>query len=185
MKLELTTFIVNILIISMLGIIVDMALPNGGFKRYAKFLINIIMLTMILKPFLSIDRVSLFNEGMYSRYDYLDEIDVGTKTQTIDRIQDRQVKELFKQKIENQIKVQIESSMGCRDAVVVVELRDTGDQLYNIEKIYIKARYLDTNSRTLDIDLNSHDRDFEDDVVGYLSSLYNVQKESITIEIDR
>ena len=71
---------------------------------------------------------------MYSCYDYLDEIDVGTKTQTIDRIQDRQVKELFKQKIENQIKVQIESSMGCRDAVVVVELRDTGDQLYNIEK---------------------------------------------------
>ena len=57
LKLELTTFIVNILIISMLGIIVDMALPNGGFKRYAKFLINIIMLTMILKPFLSIDSI--------------------------------------------------------------------------------------------------------------------------------
>ena len=98
MKVAITTLITNILVLSMLGIIANMSLPNGSFKRYSKFIINITMVTMILKSFLNINN-EIWAGGNIGKGKTLEDIKaIESKGQTIDAMQKQQMEELFKRK---------------------------------------------------------------------------------------
>lgn len=182
LRLELKELIGNILLISILDIIVDMSLPNGDLKKYTKFLINLIMLTMILKPFFNIHNVALLNDGTYINYNQMTEMDIKSQSQIIDKVQAQQIKELFKKNVENQIKTQIESVTRFQNTVVLVELDNIDGYMYIIDKIYIKTRDVEMNNEKITTEINSEHKELLD-IINYLSSLYNVPRENITIEI--
>lgn len=183
MKVAITTLITNILVLSMLGIIANMSLPNGSFKRYSKFIINITMVTMILKSFLNINN-EIWAGGNIGKGKTLEDIKaIESKGQAIDAMQKQQMEELFKKKIEHQITMQLNSVIQCEDIVATVRLENTAEYMYNIRDIHVKAKAPKTNS-PIEIEFKKANENI-DGIVDYLASIYNVPKDKIVIDIYR
>lgn len=181
LKTTIEILLVNILGLSLLGLIVNMSLPNGNFKKYVKFMINIVMLAVILKPFLDINSSMSLDRSMLENHTVIEREDLEFKSQSIDRAQRQQIEELFKKKVENQIEMQLTSIMEDKNVIATVELEDVADDTYGIRSIYVKLEDSEIKGTTIEVGARQN-RGESNELIEYLSSLYNVSKENIVIE---
>src|SRR5699024_10065632 len=123
----LKVLLINILTFSILGVVVNMALPDGDFKKHVKFIVNITMLIIILKPFLSIENINMLEESIPKISQVTEKQKIEFESESIDRVQSQQIKSLFKKRLETQIETQLESVMECENVVAVVELENLMD----------------------------------------------------------
>lgn len=159
-----------------------MALPNGSFKKYARFMINIVMLAVILKLFLNTNNAILLDQSMLKNNTWIDINDLEIKSQVIDRAQNQQIEEMFKREVENQIKEQIKNIMESKDVVVSVELEKSDNHMYSIKAIYIRLQETSLKSPAIEVMSEQQEHNAKD-IVEYLSNLYNVPKDNIVIEM--
>lgn len=182
MKTTLVTLLTNILGLSILDIVINMVLPNGNFKKYAKFMLNIVMIAVILRVFVSGNNLALLDS-------YTDNIDqMGNRempvinAQSIDRTQRDQIEKMFKRELEYQILSQLEGMGKYEGLKVSIELDERDDNTYAIESIYVGLREQSIGDSTIDVKLDDDDYSSRE-LLEYLSNTYNVNRENITIDI--
>lgn len=182
LKSTLKLIITNILGLSVLSLIVNMSLPDGSFKKYAKFMINIVMLATILKSFLNMNDALLLDESLMGNYVWRGEEMLNTGDQSLAEVQKEQIEQLFKKKVENQIKMQIEKMTEWKNPTVVVGIENTNGDTYNITNIQIKLDSTSSGDGNIKVGAKQNENKLND-VANYLSGLYSVPKENISIEI--
>lgn len=182
LKSTVVILLTNILGLSILSIIVNMVLPNGNFKKYARFMVNIVMLAVILKSFLNTNDAILLDQRMLRNSTWTDIKDLEIKSQEIDKARDQQIEEMFKREVENQIKEQIKNMVESKDIVVSVELEKRDNETYSIRDIYIRLKETGRGNADIEVMAGQHKYNRKD-IVEYLSNLYHVPKENITIEM--
>lgn len=107
----LRTWILNIATVIIFVTLLELLLPNSNMKKYIKMIVGLLVMLVILNPVLE-----LINGKVNIEYEVLKTsayMDKGTMTANIDRVeemQDQQMIQLYKEKIERYIKDRIEFS---------------------------------------------------------------------------
>lgn len=107
----LRTWILNIATVIIFVTLLELLLPNSDMKKYIKMIVGLLVMLVILNPVLE-----LINGKVNIEYEVLKTsayMDKGTMTANIDKVeemQDQQMIQLYKEKIERYIKDRIEFS---------------------------------------------------------------------------
>lgn len=155
-------WIQSILCIGILFTIVRIIIPNSNLKKYTYSIVGIITIIVILSPVINFFRkADLSNlKGIFSGpNEIINENIVYTNISNYEDINKNNVKENFKQKIEQDIILKLKSKANI-DARVNIEITES----YNIEKINI------TLNEPAPLDIPS-----------YLSQEYDIDKSIIDI----
>ncbi|NMA95970.1 MAG: hypothetical protein GX974_08010 [Clostridiales bacterium] len=180
MKTVLKMTLTNLIGLSLLNIIINMILSDGDFKRYAKFMLKLVMMAVILKMFLNINDRRLLDESLSNAGYTKDMIDMKVDSETIKKTQDIQVGKIFKRELEAQMKAQISNIASGDDVAVLVELESIEDGRYEIKAVDISLKDTGTKAELLNIQLTDREATIEQVRQG-ISDFYNIPKNIIRI----
>ncbi len=155
-------WIQSILCIGILFTIVRIIIPNSSLKKYTYSIIGIITIIVILSPIINLVKgsdLTNLKEIFSGPNEIINENIVYTNISNYEDINKNNVKEDFKQKIEQDIILKLKSKANI-DARVNIKITES----YNIEKINI------TLNESASIDIPS-----------YLSQEYDIDKSIIEI----
>ncbi len=155
-------WIQSILCIGILFTIVRIIIPNSSLKKYTYSIVGIITIIVILSPIINLVKgsdLTNLKEIFSSPNEIINENIVYTNISNYEDINKNNVKEDFKQKIEQDIILKLKSKANI-DARVNIEITES----YNIEKINI------TLNEPASLDIPS-----------YLSQEYDIDKSIIEI----
>lgn len=200
MSQSMREWIANLVIISILGVAMDLLLPNSSMKKYARFLIGIVILTAMLKPVFQ-----LFNQlPNLERYTVqssmvMDFADMGHQSKWLDSQQQQEVRSYFVQSLESHMEQQIRQFKGYEQVKVEVDISDIAQNdngLPDIQRVYveigsgvsrdikpvrIKVGAEDVNiSQSNTKDKQELTKD-EQEIRGLLSSIYGISLDRIQI----
>lgn len=134
-------WIISLVMISILGVAVDLILPSGSMKKYVRFLIGISILSAILKPiFIALDQLPNLEKYTAQAFATMDIADLGTKVKWLEGQQQRDILDYFARTMESNMEQQIKQFKGYRQVKVNVEMDSRiyqGAQLPDILKVYV------------------------------------------------
>lgn len=191
-------WIINIVSISLIGVLLDIVMPNGNLKKYSRFIIGLVTVVVILNPILD-----LFNKlPELEKYIALNVFDLDVKSLEYQRkimaeTQQNQVIKMFRNNLEKYISHQVRKLTGYSNVNVQVELdEDNIQDIEAIDGIYIeieKEKRLGavepieisvdgTGEKVNKIEDASYiDEEMLSDIKKHISDVYNVDPSNIYI----
>ncbi|MFO7154647.1 MAG: stage III sporulation protein AF, partial [Caldicoprobacter oshimai] len=106
-------WIINLAVISMLGVAVDLLLPSGSMKKYVRFLIGITILTAMLKPiFQAFGQLPNLERYTAQAFATMDFADVSYQVKWLEGQQQREIMDYFVESMESHMEQQIKQFKG-------------------------------------------------------------------------
>lgn len=181
------------MVIIVFATLIEILMPNSSFKKYIKFILGLLVMTIMLQPIFGIlnSEFSL-SEGSFKYQNKLDSEYIKKQAENYRDKQSANLTELYKQNLETQIAEQVEREIGDRDVSVTVSIiEDTKSELFgNINSISItigkQVKAVDKVERVI-IGPNEKKEEINKVAVGYeslrnkISAMYDVNKEKVLI----
>jgi len=195
-------WIFNIVSISLIGVLLDIVIPNGNIKKYTRFIIGLITVVVILKPILNLfDQLPELEKYIALNVFNLDTKSIEYQQKIMTETQQNQLISLFRDNIEKHISHQVQKLTGYTNIHVQVELDDNIDEnsiqdMGVIDKIYIQIDkenrvgavepidiYVDTSRQKIGESekITYFDEEKQSDIKKYISDVYNVNPANIYI----
>ncbi|MGI6705471.1 MAG: stage III sporulation protein AF [Clostridia bacterium] len=135
-------WIVNLVVVILLSVLVDIILPNGSMRKYAKFVLGIMIIFVVMSPIIAAFQKGFqLEEEIFHHTHVLDMDDLKYQAQTIeDKYQDT-ILNLYKKKLEQQIMYQVrkEAKTAGIEAVVSI-IEDKNSESYGaIKKVILRT----------------------------------------------
>lgn len=193
-------WIINLAVISILGVAVDMLLPSGSMKKYVRFLIGVTILAAMLQPiFKAFGQLPNLEKYTAQAFATMDFADVGYQVKWLEGQQQREIMDHFLRTMKSHMEQQIKQIKGYRH--VNVDVKIDGDfhdetQLSNALKVYVKVGspsdngYIEPvriNIDTKDAGILKGDRPAEllkeqQEIKALLSSIYGIDQSRIEVD---
>jgi len=134
-------WIVNLVVVILLSVLVDIILPNGSMRKYAKFVLGIMIVYVVMSPLIVAfrERFSL-EEEIIRNTNALEMDDLKFQAQMIeDKYQDT-ILNLYKKRIEHQILYQIrkETKTAEIEATVSIDEDENSETYGAIKKVILR-----------------------------------------------
>ncbi len=200
MSLLIRQWITNLAIISILGVVMDLLLPNGNLKRYTRFLMGVILLTVMLKPILQIfNQVPNLEKYMMQNVMTMDLVHIDYQSQWIEDNQTEQIKDHFAKNLETHIENQVIKLKGYPQVKAKVDIMkkvEDGIDSMDIQKLQLEIGTNDNNEGIRHVDIgvsidglkpSQNFRTAEENhsdaqqIIQYLSNYYDISPDKIQI----
>ncbi len=192
-------WIINLAVISILGVAVDMLLPSGSMKKYVRFLIGITILTAMLQPiFKAFDQLPNLEKYTAQASATMDFADVGYQMKWLEGQQQREIMEYFVQTMESHMEQQIKQIKGYHH--VKVDVKINGDfydesQLSDVIRVYVSVGPSNGNGHIEPVYININTKDAgilkgdkpaevskeQQEIKALLSSIYGIDQSRIEV----
>jgi stage III sporulation protein AF len=187
MFLALKNWIISIVVIIMVLSLVDIILPKNSIKKYAKLVMGLIVIIIIITPIFNLfDRKTDINKLVS---DYMVKYDtksiqdtkksnvVGYNADTIS---------VFKENLKNEIEKSIYDNLNKKYKVIEMEINEDQKSPQFLEVIYIELKTI-LNENKIEvvskITINSNDTDknyfWDKDVANNLKNKFNIESSAI------
>lgn len=199
MKFLAHQWVTNLAIISILGVVMELLLPNGNLKKYTRFLMGVILLTVMLQPILQLfNQIPNLKKYVMQNVITMDSAHINYQSQWIEDGQSKQIKAHFIKSLETHIENQIIKLKGYPQVKAKVDIMETVeggiDSLY-IQKLWVEVGAGDngnvlpvdievaTNSSKSSPDFGTTEENRRDaqQIIEYLSNFYDISPDKIHI----
>lgn len=192
-------WIFNIVTIVMIGVLVDIVLPNGNLKKYSQFMVGLITLIIILNPILNMfDQLPQLEKYIASNILDIDMKSFEYQNKVMTETQQYQLKELFQKNLESHISKEVQRITGYSDVKTQIEFNQTDIQgTEDIERIYVEIGLAEGGVKSIepvDIYINASGSDIQgqtptsdtlkmeqDEIVAHISNIYGIEPSKIYI----
>ncbi|MFC4404245.1 stage III sporulation protein AF [Gracilibacillus xinjiangensis] len=143
----ITSWILQIIIYMILALIVDLILPSSKMKQYAKLVIGILLILIILQPILSVFKVNLdqlvspiVESNQMDSLDQMIKNETNTNKSEIESINQAYVLEEVVVQMENLVKEELEKTfqLAIFDLEVVLD-NESNEEQAQIDKVYVQV----------------------------------------------
>jgi len=135
-------WIIDIVAISILGVVADLILPGGNVKKYVRFLIGVILLAVMLKPiFHMFNQMADLNKFIARNSAIMNMSGMNYNLQLNDYKQQDEIKNNFKKNLELHMEEQIKNQTGYKTVKANVYL--SGSDENNRESLGIESVYIE------------------------------------------
>ncbi len=135
-------WIVNLVVVILLSVLVDIILPNGSMRKYAKFVLGILIIFVVISPIIAAFQKGFsLEEEIFRNTHSLDMDDLKFQAQMIeDKYQDT-ILNLYKKKLQQQIMYQVRKETKTAEIEVVVSIdEDEKSETYGaIKKVILRT----------------------------------------------
>lgn len=193
MKAVISEWLVQIVVIAILGVLVDIILPNSSFRKYTGFIFGMFILVMFLQPVLQfLDQAQSFQNLVYRNT-----LTTGTNVTSFQssRLEERQRQQLeavFRESLEKDLAYQLKREADLETVSVAITFRqergqtdfslieridvtaEPKEQVVFIEPVKIGARQNDSRQRTMAVDKIGK-------IKGILSDLCQLEEQKIYV----
>jgi len=199
MQMMIKEWIFNIVTIVMIGVLVDIVLPNGNLKKYSQFMVGLITLIIILNPILNMfDQLPQLEKYIASNILDIDMKSFEYQNKVMTETQQYQLKELFQKNLESHISKEVQRITGYSDVKTQIEFNQTDIQgTEDIERIYVEIGLAEGGVKSIepvDIYINASGSDIQgqtptsdtlkmeqDEIVAHISNIYGIEPSKIYI----
>lgn len=127
----LRSWIINIVIISIVLILFEIVIPSGKIKKIITLVSGFVLLIAVVNPFLQLKNKNYdLSEGILSDSFYIDKKEVETGSKLLDETQAKQISYVYKNKLTARIEEETNKLEGVTDAKATVQIIED----YNSEK---------------------------------------------------
>lgn len=174
----------GIIVISIIGVIIEMILPEGNNKKYVKIVIGVCVLFSIISPILSkFNKDIEVNAEIYEKY-FDDEIisNVVAKESNVNKIYESNIKTSIKTELENigytaeniEIEINEENVEQIESMKMSIKKSKNIENVKKVNKVQIgDEEQVEDNTQIPSDDVNK--------IKEFLSTNYGVEKENIII----
>lgn len=189
---QLKSWIVNICSTVFFITAVEMLLPNNSLKKYGKFVLGLILVSVLINPI-----IKLFNKDFDMKFyanNMLNEIEQNEYKKDIDTYKNKNIENTldnFENNLEKTCIEKLEEKYPSTNFKVEVQASfDDKKEKFKIHNINIgvkegkvdKVRKIEINLKNKDLsDVEKVDKQIENDIKNYLSSLFKINKDVIFV----
>lgn len=189
---QLKSWIVNICSTVFFITAVEMLLPNNSLKKYGKFVLGLILVSVLINPI-----IKLFNKDFDMKFyanNMLNEIEQNEYKKDIDTYKNKNIENTldnFENNLEKICIEKLEEKYPSTNFKVEVQASfDDKKEKFKIHNINIgvkegkvdKVRKIEINLKNKDLsDVEKVDKQIENDIKNYLSSLFKINKDVIFV----
>lgn len=194
-------WLVNLAVISIMGVLIDLMLPSGSMKRYVRFLISIVLLSAMLKPIFQIfGQLSDFERYTAQAFATMDFANMSYQAKWLEGQQQSEIRKYFVESMESHMEQQIKQFKGYEDVRVDVEMDERfgdGSQLPDSLRVYVdigtpassRIQPVRIKIDTRDVDTSSSDKTNkpskeEQEIKALLSSVYGIDQNRIEVRFN-
>lgn len=190
----LNNWLQGIIIAVVISTIIEMILPNGNSKKYIKVILGLYVLFNIVTPIINIitkkeiNLSSIINSNDFAKA--TQSYEVSSINKNISQINENSIKEIYKNKLKNDIKAKIEEK-EYEVEKIIVEVEDNEE--YKLKQISLFIKNINTKEAKSNIEENENillintikvdeikiDNNKEDEALDSKSNLSKTQKEEI------
>lgn len=187
----------GIIMAVIIGVIIEMILPEGNSKKYVKIVIGVYVLFTIISPVISkITGKTIQVSDILELNKYIEETENNSKLYvTLDEDNSNNIKDIYESSLRNDIKAKIEAK-GYNAKNIKLEIED--DEEYTLKKIDIEIyKNMEKNKKDIEtiqnVDINISQKSTENDMQeklsekdkrklkDYLSGVYEIDEKNINI----
>ncbi|WP_062355971.1 stage III sporulation protein AF [Bacillus kwashiorkori] len=196
----LSSWIGNVLMFILLAVIVEMLLPQSNIQKYVKMVLGLLLIVIILTPIFqifSVDVNTLLNQVANSsnEQNFQLENSIENKKKEIQATQDAYILEQAAYQLREIVEKELIEEFGLtfQDIQIVLNNMD-GDFPENLKHISVRLKeYKDSNEIeevqevlvTMDQKPSNNDDQLITAVATFLSSRWDIAKETVNISIER
>lgn len=190
------SWIMNIVTSIIFVILVEILITNDKFKKYVKLATGLVLMIIIINPIVTLINKNLSLDSLtIQNFNSFEQKDIQNQSSQLNDIKNAQITETFKQKLTEQVRDQILSINGIRDAEVSVKIDEnpkskTFGKIHEIEITSIKLgqKLVDKkNIEKVDVDISKREIQMSEDMIQKvkekLSNVYEISNEKIYIKI--
>ncbi|SER16099.1 stage III sporulation protein AF [Gracilibacillus ureilyticus] len=195
-----TSWILQIIIYMILALIVDLILPSSKMKQYAKLVIGVLLILIILQPVLSLFKVDLeqfispmIESQQMESLDQLIKNETNTKKSEIESVNQAYVLEEVVVQMENIVEEELKSTFQLSISHLEVSLdSESNDEQASIDNVFVQVIPYEEGVlktvETIEIEVGEPAADQEEqhpenkEVLEFLAKEWQVSEENIIIE---
>jgi len=123
MDILVRSWILNFVAVGIIGVVVDLMLSESDLRKYARFVIGVIMLIAILRPVLQLfDRLPRFDEQILNNFTAIETMDIEELRINASNDMRELAIRMFKNNLERQVEEQVRTVSGYPTVGVTIEL---------------------------------------------------------------
>lgn len=180
------TWLSSILTTVLFMVIVDMILPSNNFKKYAKLVMGLIVIIMILSPVFKIfNGESNIQESISTYAAQMDDYKSGVDSSNVQNQVNKKTIETFKENLKKTIEDSIYNETGKKYAVNRLEIiEDTNNKDFsNVKDIELKRIYGGSDIKPVDtVVISENKTEYEPadkKVINLLKNKFNINSSSV------
>ncbi|MDO5539472.1 MAG: stage III sporulation protein AF [Eubacteriales bacterium] len=155
------------------------------YRRYIRFFGGIIVLVMIISPVLQLfSGTDLFDEALQRAMLQEEAINIELANQTLAELQNRKISEVYQQELERQMR-EIAESHHQRVISINTELEERAGYAAEIKSVTMLVAKIRSGVSVFETEKGERQGQMEslEEIKTEIASMYNVEKEQITINI--
>ena len=150
----LSSWVINIVTVSIIIVLFEMLIPNGKTKKIINLITGFILIIAIINPFLSLKTSDINIAGIALRESsYLDKKEIENSSKYMGKTQMSQITEVYKKRVCENISSQLDNMDGIEQATVSVDINENNESesFGEIQKVYITIKKGEKSENTKSI----------------------------------
>ena len=150
----LSSWVINIVTVSIIIVLFEMLMPNGKTKKIINLITGFILIIAIINPFLSLKTSDINIAGIALRESsYLDKKEIENSSKYMGKTQMSQITEVYKKRVCENISSQLDNMDGIEQATVSVDINENNESesFGEIQKVYITIKKGEKSENTKSI----------------------------------
>ncbi len=139
----LSSWVINIVTVSIIIVLFEMLMPNSKTKKIINLVTGFILIIAIINPFLSLktSNVNIADLALQES-GYLDKKEIENSSKYMDKTQMSQITEVYKKKVCENIRGQLDKMDGIAQATVSVDIDENmeSQSFGEVQKVYITIK---------------------------------------------
>ena len=139
----LSSWVINIVTVSIIIVLFEMLMPNSKTKKIINLVTGFILIIAIINPFLSLktSNVNIADLALQES-GYLDKKEIENSSKYMDKTQMSQITEVYKKKVCENISGQLDKMDGIAQATVSVDIDENmeSQSFGEVQKVYITIK---------------------------------------------
>ena len=147
----LSSWVINIVTVSIIIVLFEMLMPNGKTKKIINLITGFILIIAIINPFLSLKTSDINIAGIaLQESSYLDKKEIENSSKYMGKTQMSQITEVYKKRVCENISSQLDKMDGIEQATVSVDINENteSESFGEIQKVYITIKKGDKAENT-------------------------------------
>ena len=139
----LSSWVINIVTVSIIIVLFEMLMPNGKTKKIINLITGFILIIAIINPFLSLKTSDINIAGIaLQESSYLDKKEIENSSKYMGKTQMSQITEVYKKRVCENISSQLDKMDGIEQATVSVDINENteSESFGEIQKVYITIK---------------------------------------------
>lgn len=139
----LSSWVINIVTVSIIIVLFEMLMPNSKTKKIINLVTGFILIIAIINPFLSLKTSDINIAGIaLQESSYLDKKEIENSSKYMGKTQMSQITEVYKKRVCENISSQLDKMDGIEQATVSVDINENteSESFGEIQKVYITIK---------------------------------------------